>query len=149
MRKLRSYLWQGDVGDLKPFHGQGGQKLAEKYGITLAIHVGHTSFVPFGFPTIYLPMRDESGPKANDWPRIIRTLSFARDEIHGGGRIIVVCDAGLSRSIVFAAMLINLIEGRRMDDDLRDELGGDPLDGLWNNATKALSAWVISNDLSR
>jgi len=141
MRKLRSYLWQGDISDLRAFHSQGGQKVAEKYGITLAIHVGHTPFVPFGFPTIYLPMMDESGSKANDWPRIIRALLFAVDEIRHGGNVIVVCDAGISRSVVFSAMLISLAERREMDD-LRNEIGGDPLDGLWNSANGALKDWL-------
>ena len=152
MRALRPYLFQGNITDLNmlprnigDFHS-GGPTVAEKYDITLAINVGSTPFVPRDLPTVYLPMFDDPKPKANDWRKIINVLRLAVEEIHLGGKVFLNCDAGISRSIIFAGMLIAVIERRPMDDELMQEIRSPvngPLLELWKNANDALITWWL------
>jgi len=146
MRHLLPWLYQGDVSDLNVLKGEDGLKIAEKYGITLAVHVGYMPFVPRGFPTIYLPMLDDPRPKANNWRRVLNVLRLVVDEIHQGGRVLVTCDAGISRSIVFSGMLISVITGQAMNDELMQEIrapSDEPLRELWKNAENALITWWL------
>jgi protein-tyrosine phosphatase len=138
MRRLRSYLYQGDVSDLNVLKDP---VIREKYSLTLVVNVGSTPFVPRDLPTIYLPMRDESVNAANDWLRVIRVLRLVIDEVRSGGKVFVNCDAGISRSVVFSAMLISALEHRMMDDELMQEIRAtlsEPLHALWVNGYNAL-----------
>ena len=138
MKRLRSYLLQGDISDLNLFKLPG---IREKYDITLAVNVGSTNFVPPDMYAVHLPMMDDSLPQQNDWPKVIRLLYFVVDEIHHGGKVLIACDAGLSRSIVLCGMLISVIEHRPMDSGLMRELGGDPLLALWEHGANAIATW--------
>jgi len=150
MRRLRPWLFQGDVSDLNALPvnlaDTTGRTVAEKYWITLAVNVGSTPFVPRGIPTIYLPMLDDPRPKANNWRRVLNVLRLVVDEIHQGGRVLITCDAGISRSVVFSGMLIRVITGQAMNDELMQEIrapSDEPLRELWKNAENALITWWL------
>lgn len=142
MRQLRLYLWQGDASDLNVLKLP---EVREKYGLTLAVNVGSINFVPRDMFAVHLPMVDDT-VNVNDWPRVLRVLRLVVDEIHHDGKVFVSCDAGLSRSIVFAGMLISILERRPMDDALIQEIRspvGDPLPELWAHARNALQMWWV------
>ena len=138
MREIFAGLWQGDIGDLNAL------KLAnEKHFLkfTLAINVGSTPFVPRDVQTVYFPMRDESDAKLNDWERAVDYVKLAVREIRRGGKVLVTCDAGISRSVVFAGMVTALYKELPMDDKLMQALRhpcDPPLEGLWKSGQKAL-----------
>lgn len=145
MRKLRPYLYQGDTSDLNALPHDldtTGRTVAQKYGITLAVNVGSTPFVPRGIPTVYFPMKDSDREGDNDWGRIASLRSLLADEVNRGGKLLIVCDAGLSRSVVLAGMVISDMEGRSMDSLLFYEISAaePPLEGLWMNARRAMEA---------
>jgi hypothetical protein len=140
MRQLRPYLYQGDDSDLNLLKLE---LIRKKYGLTLAINVGSMNFVPRGMFSIHLPMVDDT-LNTNDWIRVLEVLSLAVDEIHHGGKILVSCNAGLSRSVVFAGMLISVLERKPMDDELMQRVRSpvmDPLPELWAHARNALQMW--------
>ena len=141
MRRIREYLWQGDISDLNVLNLPDVRK---KYDFTLAVNVGSTNFLPKDMFAVHLPMMDDSRLEANDWLRIFILMRLVLEEIEHGGRVFVSCDAGLSRSVVFSGMLISAIRQRPMDDQLMKEVGGDPLPALWRNAADAMKTWWLA-----
>lgn len=135
MRAIRPYLVQGDIRDLNLLNEP---EVRKKYAFTLAINVGSTNFLPKNMFAVHLPMMDGERREDNDWDAILVVADVAVAEIARGGKVFVSCDAGLSRSVVFAAMVIALYEDRPMDDALMAEVGGDPLLGLWRTAHEYL-----------
>lgn len=143
MRELRPYLYQGDISDLNVLRDPDVRK---KYGITLAVNVSSTPFVPRGLPTVYVPMYDSERVEDNDWVRLVALLQFVVGEVHLGGKVLVVCNAGISRSITFAGMLISVIERVPMDDALVQEIRmpvDPPLEELWRDARTAIRMWWV------
>ena len=123
--------------------------MARANGIALVVNVGHQPRFAIPLPLIYFPMEDSGKVDANDWDRVRNILDFALAEIRRGGKVLVVCDAGMSRSVVVSAMLIALVEERPMDDVLHKEVSLliPPLLGLWNRAQEALVRWRMSQEL--
>jgi hypothetical protein len=120
MRLIVEGLYQGNINDLnilaKP-------EYRERLGFTLAINVGSTPWVPRALPTFALPMFDivdEDDPlrSSNNWALITDALLAAAGEVTRGGKVLVVCDAGISRSVVFYAMAVSVLEGIPMMVDV-------------------------------
>ena len=155
MRQITRGLWQGSVHDLNLLKVDA---ICEKYGFTLAINVGSTPFVPRGVPTFYLPMfdiTDEDDPtrSRNNWSLITDALLAATGEISREGKVLVVCDAGISRSVVFSAMVVSVLQGIPMMDEpmegtpmvndwlmqsVRTPGELEPSHALWKDAAKAI-----------
>lgn len=137
MRELRPGLWQGDVHDLNSLKDR-------KHTFTLAVNVGSTNWLPPDMFTIHFPMKDTNDLKDNDWDRILRLVRFITHEIENGGKVLVSCDAGLSRSVVVSAMVIAVLDMVHMDDDLRRKVRSglvEPADGLWQHAAATIESW--------
>src|SRR2546428_613789 len=99
MRLLRLGLYQGDVSDLNLL------KLVEvraKYNFTLSVNVGSTNFVPRDMYAIHLPMKDTGKVEDNDWDRILELVRLVANEVLAGGKVLVNCDMGLNRSVIFS-----------------------------------------------
>src|SRR3990167_1411143 len=110
MRELVRGLWQGDISDLNLLKMPNARSR-----FTLAVNVGSTNFIPPDLRAIHFPMKDDPG---NDWCPIVLLVNLIVDEIRHGGTVLVTCDAGISRSIVIAAMVIARLERVPMDDAL-------------------------------
>ena len=138
MREIFAGLWQGDISDLNLLKQS---EARETLKFTLTINVGSTPFVPRDVQTVYFPMRDESDLKLNDWERAVEYVKLAVREIRRDGKVLVTCDAGISRSVVFAGMVTALYKELPMDDKLMQALRhprDPPLEGLWKSGQKAL-----------
>lgn len=136
MRELIPGLWQGDISDLQVLKDHDTRK---RLGFTLAVNVGSTNFLPPNIWAIHLPMKDSWEEEDNDWQMVIHTVSPAVSEIERGGKVLVTCDAGLSRSIVFCGLVISWLEGIPMDDELLRRIKDpymDPLEQLWGFAAQ-------------
>lgn len=112
MRQIVEGLFQGDIGDLNSLKVEA---VREKYKFALTINVGSTNWVPRGVPSIHLPMSDLVGDDdpertKNDWQLILDVLLIALGVITRGGRVLVVCDAGISRSVVVSAMAVSILK---------------------------------------
>lgn len=147
MRQVSEGIYQGDTSDLNSLKLEA---VRAHYGITLAVNVGSTPFVPMGVPTLYVPMADitdRADPQRplNKWPLIIDAAKMAAREIRRGGRVFINCDAGLSRSVVFTGLLIAVLQNIPMDENLltmvRVAPGMEPSCALWDDATEALQAF--------
>lgn len=138
MRKLREFLYQGDISDLNVL------KVSNSKGITMAINVGSTLFTPPNVAVaIHFPMLDSERQPDNNWNRMFDLVMLAVEEIKRGGKILVTCDAGFSRSITFTGMLLAVYEMCEMDDKLMAAIRHpfeDPLPGLWANARQYLES---------
>jgi len=113
MRQIIPGLWQGNLADLNLL---GVPELREKYGFTLAMNVGNSPWVPRDVPTMYLRMYDvaaEDDPERgrNHWQLVLDALVMAAGEVTRGGKVLVVCNMGVSRSVVFSAMVVSILEG--------------------------------------
>ena len=130
-------LYQGDIGDLNVLKIP---ETRDRLGFTLAVNVGHTPFVPRGVRTIYLIMQDRTGYEANPWDLILDVAALVAGEILRGGKVLVTCDAGLSRSVVFCGIVLAFMERRPMDAELFDRVSTDfTLPELWDNAARAIA----------
>mgnify|MGYP001581389398 CR=1 FL=1 len=143
MREIIPGLWQGDISDLNVLKLETARK---NLGFTLAINVADIAFVPPHVPTIVIPMQDvetltDPCRELNPWPVIVDSVTLALDELERGGKILVACAAGLSRSVTFIAMMLALRNGLDMREDrtkLMEIVGGMPSYTLWDDAANAL-----------
>lgn len=153
MRLIAKGLYQGDISDLNLLREESQRKK-----FTLTVNVGSTPWVPRGIPSFHVPMTDlvsDDDPQRtlNDWPLVVAVARIAAAETLRGGRVLVTCDAGLSRSVVFCAMvLVVLGEGSMVETHLAPgnrtinvtmllrvrAPGSDPSYTLWHDAAKAL-----------
>lgn len=130
MRKVHPRIYQGDSSDLNVLG-----KVRQDIPITLFVNVGHVNYIPPNRFAVHLPMLDGVG--VNDWDKVVSVALLATEEVARGGLLFVNCDVGISRSVVFCAMVLAILEGRDMDDEMlaRVEHGYmPPLFGLWNEA---------------
>ena len=163
VRQIIQRLFQGSIRDLNLLKEPA---IRERFNFTLVINVGSTPFVPRGVPTLYLPMFDvsnEDDPERtrNNWSLITDALLAATGEISREGKVLVVCDAGISRSVVFSAMVVSILEdipmmvtmfdglqedaspaGQTINDELMQVVRTpgelEPSHELWKDAAKAI-----------
>lgn len=155
MRLIIQGLFQGSIHDLNLLKEPA---IREKYQFTLVVNVGSTPFVSRGVPTIYLPMFDivdgnDPERSRNNWDLITDALLAVTGEISRGGRVLVTCDMGISRSVVFSAMVVSVLEDIPMmvepvedapmvNDELVQVLRApgelEPSHALWKDAAKAI-----------
>ena len=138
MRLLRPGLYQGDISDLNLLKLD---EIRAKYNFTLSVNVGSTNFIPCDMYAIHLPMKDTEKFEDNDWGRILELVRLVVNEILADGKVLVNCDAGLNRSVVFSAMVISVVDDIPMDDELMQKVKMakiEPAHDLWDNARQAL-----------
>ena len=143
MREIIAGLWRGDISDLNVLKLESARK---NLGFTLVINVADIAFVPPHVPTIVMPMKDvvnsvDPQRELNPWPVIVDAVTLALTELDRGGKVLVACAAGLSRSVIFIAMMLSLRNGLDMNEDrtkLMEIVGGMPSYALWDDAAIAL-----------
>ena len=138
MKHMREGLWQGDSGDLKALLSR---EVRDKLRFTLIVNVGHSPYLPLDVQTVYFPMQDSDAWKDNDWDRAVYYVRLVYDEIRRRqGKVLVVCDAGLSRSVVFCGMVMSLLTRNRMSEPKLKQKLMNPfvMEGLWQNAAEAM-----------
>ena len=138
MRELRPGLFQGDISDLNLLKLDDART---KLKFTLVVNVGSTNFIPPNIWAVHVPMMVSSREEDNDWQKVIHTVSLAGGEVERGGKVLVTCDAGISRSAVFCGLVISWMEGIPMDDKLLQRMKNrnpaiDPLPELWAEAAQ-------------
>lgn len=136
MRKVHPRIYQGDSGDLNVLGKQ-----RPDIPITLFVNVGALNYVPPNRFAVHMPMLDMAG--MNDWEHVVSVALLAAEEVARGGLLFVNCDVGVSRSVVFCGMVLAVLEGADMDNDMlaRVEHGFmPPLFGLWQEARLALNS---------
>jgi len=136
MRNLYPNLWQGDISDLNILKTPNGRAL----GFTLAVNVGSTNFLPPDVFAVHLPLKDVGERMANDWRKVAEVVLLIVREIGHGGKVLITCDAGVSRSIVVAGMVIATLRGVPMDEDLKESVRA--ADGLM-----AKKLWDYGSDV--
>lgn len=146
MRKLRDGLYQGDFSDFHLFKSLPNEKREPNSRIDLGVHVGTTAFVPPGLYAIHFPMYDDTYPtQKNDWTLLVPLVYYIADVIRAGKRVLINCDAGISRSVVLAAMVISILDVRPMDDKLMYEIALNedlpPHQDLWKEAAEELAKY--------
>lgn len=148
MRQLRPGLYQGDFSDFHLFKTVPNDKRKPEEQVDLGIYVGSTAFVPPGLHAIHFPMIDDYPSTMNNWFLLTRLADFAADVVRSGKRVLISCDAGISRSVIFSGMVISLLENRIMDEKLMYELaigsGNEnllPYPPLWNEAAKEMEKY--------
>lgn len=137
MRELRLGLYQGDIQDLNLLKSN---EVRAKYNFTLSVNVGSTNFIPPDMYAIHFPMKDSGKIEDNDWGQVLELVRLVVNEVLVGGKVLVTCDVGLNRSVIFAAMVISVVDGIPMDDKLMQtvKVAIDPAHDLWEFAKQVL-----------
>jgi protein-tyrosine phosphatase len=91
-------------------------QLLEDHRITHIVNVA--SGVPNAFPAqfVYWQRNMADSPAFSIREHFDEALGFMRGAIEGGGRVLVHCNAGLSRSITLAVAYIMRFEGKSLAD---------------------------------
>jgi hypothetical protein len=140
IREVFSGLYQGDIRDLN----RAGR---ERAPFDLFVNVGSTNWLPPDQYAIHYPMIDGPWPgkpsrvKENDWEALVGLAQLIVGNLRNGRKVLVTCDAGLSRSVVMCGMVIAILKSIPMSEDLKTAVRTPtpPSIDLWDEAQRAVA----------